>query len=967
MKYIKTLLSLSIATTLTACGGSGGKSLTPPAEKKSTVCLDTNANAVCDAGETSEQVVTWDKENPVATTLTGAPLAYTGENGYIFTAPAGSPKIYAGTTMLNSEMIYNQVITNKTKADAKAYVHGKFGSEPSVEQKKDMADNFKKAIEANPAANRYAVIAAVMNKAMVTPNNIKNITVSAQDISAASVPALAKIDIAGSFSKNNDDEIQRQKDLGWVDAKDAELVSITAKNGKLVGGSHYHNGLTIIDVATKAKTNSPVSIITDSGDDIDSASGASETYIRDVMLSSDATYVYVNIPPKKSSSNTYDTEIMGLYKVKIEADGSIKTIETGIAGGGKRIAIDETESKRLNAIVSMFSVASDDSKVVLLDSEDNLSVYDGNLENELATVETEGFNSITIAGDSVFTTLEDGVSRLSTSNLIETAKVTLEFGPDMLVVSEDGAKLIAYAKGNLAVINLADNSVNASAISFNADSIALSANGNKLALSGEDETSIIILNLMVPGFPVQGKYDASSEAITFIGNDKLAMLDGAKKITILDVSVTTKNNNLVAKIKSAKEGLNENTINGGRLFNAVLEDVFLSDKHEDIAISWSSTVNASYLNIDNGTVTRPEIGMSDATGKLTAALSASFRGQDETDSKEINIIIPKHVPETEVTKSIPLSDDFEKHGGYMDTNSGGLLATLFTEERDDNEIGGIFILKSDGDDFDFYVGDTDISDGETYHKYDEKGDGIAVAFTKENQVTVVSTGGFIYRYTINAANDMTKSQKIAVEGQILSAGFNEAKTKLGILTLKDGNNITRIYDIDNNGTIMFNKNIAMQALDYDEKMTINNDASIVFAISGGEENIVNSQKGNIHTSHTSAVEFKGLTYLNNTLYVTDKAGIINAFTNGDLSQNKRTQALHQGRIYTLKEAAGKLFVFIYDKKSDGGISILNKNTFEELHFIPANSLRRGEVSPDGKSVYYFQRNKPKNLSYINLP
>ena len=70
----------------------------------------------------------------------------------------------------------------------------------------------------------------------------------------------------------------------------------------------------------------------------------------------------------------------------------------------------------------------------------------------------------------------------------------------------------------------------------------------------------------------------------------------------------------------------------------------------------------------------------------------------------------------------------------------------------------------------------------------------------------------------------------------------------------------------------------------------------------------------------------------------------------------------------IKEVGEKLYIFLYTKNIvDGGVSIVNKETLEELNFIPSKTAYRGAVSADGKSVYFFSFTKPRTLNYTKLP
>ena len=460
---------------------------------------------------------------------------------------------------------------------------------------------------------------------------------------------------------------------------------------------------------------------------------------------------------------------------------------------------------------------------------------------------------------------------------------------------------------------------------------------------------------------MQGKYQASSEAVSFIGNDKLAIGTSAG-VSVLDIVTSTKNNNLSTKIETAKDGLSTNAMNNGHYFNTVVKDMNLPSAYENIGITWVESGLSSNINLADGAVTRPE--GADVSGELKASLKGSFRGKQVTGTKDIAVTVKKVVPTVAVTSTIELTNDFR--GGYMSAGANGKVASLNKE----GSKGGIYILESDATSLNFFVGDNNDSDGKKYHEFGGEEDGIAVGYTKDNQVVAVTTLGNIYRYTVNAKDDMTESQKIVqAEGiSTKSAIFNASKTKLALLTYNASDEFTtKIYDISADGTVVFSNDIAMEKLTYNGEIAMTEDASIIYTRSEGD--VLNAQNGTAHTSHVIGERIRGIYYVNNTLYSASSTGKLTAFADGDLSKSGTvSDTAHNGRTYMIKEVGEKLYIFLYTKNIvDGGVSIVNKETLEELNFIPSKTAYRGAVSADGKSVYFFSFTKPRTLNYTKLP
>ena len=992
MNYKDSMISIALASLLVGCGSSDKPKETQNPNSSPTtskVCLDVNMNAICDAGETFKEVPVWDGNGDtkiaVDASLTGSPLAYNGVNGYIFTAPAGSTDIYAGTTMKNNELIYNQIIEEKTGALAKAYVHPHFASgAPSSANKKAIADAVKANIKAHPNESRYAVIAAVMNKlfaASSAPADIAGISVTAEDIVSADVPSLAVVNIALDFDKDILSDIEAMNtdsSQKWKDAKDTEFRYLSSKNGKLIGGTKEHNGLAVVDMSEKTISFTPVSVITDAAhhersSSVDAQSGPSEPSMKGAVLTSDGASVYFNVPSKTDESNV---NILGLFKADIAADGSISTDTTTLPNGSGEIIV--TDGKRLNnKTVKKFSLANDDSKVVVYDSDKNLYLYDANLENILGQtddVSVENITAIAASKTNVFTASKDSneiTIRGVTDALAPTATIDIGFSAHGIVINSDATMMAAFTKGhdnngvtNIAIVDLSNNEVmNSGETAFISDGVAFSPNFKKAVLFGHEEDATKILNLDVKGFGVEGLYAQGARAATFVDNDKLAITDGDKTISLIDVTTTTKNLNLARKIELAKNGLNKDSINAGGYLDAVIKDISLNPTYENINIAWSESGLSTNIVLPEGNVTR---GASDVVGTLTASLSATFRDANENGNKDLNITIRKDSPTTDVTSTLDLNNNFR--GGYMSVGANGKVVSV----NKDGDEGGIYILNSDDTTLSFYVGDMNASnDNETYHKFGEKEDGLAVAYTKKDQVVAVTNIGNIYRYTINGENTITETQKITLATGMTpkSAVFNSTSTKLAVLISDaSANYTTKIYDIAVDGTVTLNSDVAMEKLVYDSEIAIKDDASVIYTRSEGD--VVNAQEGTTHTSHTINEKIRGLFYVNDTLYSTDSIGKLRVFAGGDLSSYTEHTVGHNGRGYMIKEAGDKLYIFLYSGRDtiDGGVSIVNKTTLEEERFIPAKKAYRGAVSADGKDVYFFSYDKaPRSLNFTRLP
>ncbi len=999
MKFKKTLISVAVAVVLSGCSSDDNDSpQQDPVEKNSLVCLDANANAKCDAGETSEKVITW-SDSAVSTTLTSSAvaLAYEGDDGLAFTAPAGSAEVSPATTLLTSELIYNQIIDSKTTVAVDSYLNTKLGGALSAAHQKDFATALKAAFDANPAADRYAVIAAVTNKAVALgADGLENITVNAADITAADLPSLSELAITESLSKNVDDTITQQDVDGWIHAGDASISVLTAANGKVIGGHHYHNALTVIDVATGSVTYTPVSTISDSGHGVDSSTGASENYLREVTANADGSYVYVNIPPKNLSSSSADEGTYGLYKIKLEADDSIATV---VDATGLMHTVDETNSKRLAVKLKAFAVSQDDSQVATYDGDEFLTVYDGDLSNPGASVLIEGIQAFAVSANTAFVVTNNAeditkgdIALLAVDTLTGTETITLDFVPQELRLNIDASKLVAFNHGHdnngtmtIAVIDLADNSViDTGVVAVTSDTAAVSPDFSRMAIVGHEENRLLIVNLTVPDFSVQNVRDLAYNArdVAFISNSQLAITNERNSMAVLDIATTTDNISLAAKTQLALGGLNRASINGGGYFDAVITDVTLSKKFENVAISWSADSSLS-TNLDaaDGSIVRPAADAVDVAGVLTANTSVSFRDDTVEGSKNFDLTlrkIPAPLPAAAIVQTASNSAQ------YMAANYEGdiMVAPVRFENTNGDRVYGFNALN-------MVAGQPVITTGtaDTPKTYldTETLVGVGIiekpgqAYALGVSASVGETGqARIFTVAMDATGLMADVETNAVDigaGSPLKVGLNSAQTLAGVMVgFEDGSFITEIYSFSDTGVVTLDKTINMTAAEYKSygPPAINDDASRVYQRDG--DNVIMTSADGSTTATAAVEEIARVWYYNGRVFVNTYDGNIVSF-NDSLEESSRLifSTGTGGRMYggVGREFNGTDYLYIplqqasdidSNRESDlNGIyqlEILADGSLKEIAFSKkVEGADRMAVSGDGGTVFFSYRDR----------
>lgn len=986
---ISLILASSIAT-LSGCSSSddsGGNSL---------VCLDANANAQCDSGEESKSIATWE-DAAVSTSLSDSsiPLAYKGEDGRTLTAPAGSSSVSPATTMLASEIFYNQLIDSKDTDSAKTYLVGVFGAELSAAQEADYSDAIETAIAANPTENRHAVIAAVTEKAIVSGlDGLKDIAVNAEDVAQASYPSLEELALAETLSLDVEDKIEEQSANGWIDAGDASIRVLSAANGKIIGGSHYHNALTVIDVDANTVVFTSVNVLSDAGHSVDSESGPSENYLRDVVFNADATAAYVNIAPKSLSSTNFHEAGYGLYKVAIESDDSIKTTTSGTS-----TVIDESVSTRVAVKISSFVVSGDGSKVITYNESDSLmSAYDADLNPIGSAVEIADVEAYAASAESVYivqANAEDAtkadITKLAADTLTGSETFTLDFVPAEMRLNEDGTKLLAFNHGHdhnsimtIAVVQLSDLSVEQGTAKVTSDTAAISPDFTMLAAVGHEDDRVVIVNLSVPGFSVQSAHqlDFNARDVAFLNNEQIALPNEANSLAVLDISKTGKNINLEAKSALALENLNYSTINGGGLFSAVISDVALSSSYENVAITWSETGLTGSLDATNGAVTRPTMESVDVSGTLTANTSASFRGETVEDSKDFALTVRKEPALLPEPVAVQTADNSSQ---YMASNNDGdiMIAPVRFENADEVNVYGFIGVKVNNGQPSISTGTAELP--KTYRDTESLvGVGITGSYAIGVSAALGDTGqARIFTASLNGNGVMNDSETSSVDitsGEPLKVGFNPDQDLAAVMIQKEDESfITEIYAIDGSGSLSLVNTIVNAAAEYKTygPPAITDDASMTYQRDG--ESVVMTSADGQTTASAVVIEIARVWYYKGVVFVNTYEGNIVTFNeNLDESSRKIFSTGTGGRMYG---AAGRTLNgtdYLYipvrssaDENVNGiyQLEILSDGSLKEIAFSKdVGGPNRMTVSGDGDTVFYSHSDDDGQwLSVVSIP
>lgn len=979
MSIKNSLISITVATLLIGCGGSSSSDIEEVveeviADKNSRVCLDVNANSICDSGEEYEEVTNWEAYSSSQSLNTNNyPLAYISENGLILTAAKGSTDISPWTTLVNNEIINNPNVS--TIADAETFLLSELGlsSTPTNLELEVLDGVILKAINANPNENVTAVLSAVAENIIESKSISADVTVTSEDIDELGLTKLATEEL---FSVNVDAEIEAQDAEGWIDANDASIRYISSKGGNIVTGSIYHNALSVVDINNQTIKYNPFATLKSSGHGTkDEVTGASENYLRGLVVSTDGNTIYANVPPKSTSSETKDPNTYGLFKADITSDGTIDF------SSGTTI--------RAKEIFSSFQVSNDDNTIVAYDSENYFIVYNKDLVEQSAeeivnieayAISTDNSTIFTAFNDSDNTEMPNYISRITTSSLaVDTVKIALDFTPDEIIVLSD-TKLLAVDKGDLtiAIVDLTTNTVSSQVtIAMESNAVSVSPSGKYLVAAGHDDAKILVINLEDDSLPLQYtiELENTSRAVSFIDDSTIAYLNDTNSVTLSTLSDTGVVITLEEKFESAISDL-LTEINGG-YYDSIISDLSLAKTKNGFDITWSSTLGTNYLLIDSdnetGTVTRPENDMSNVNGVLSVEVKSIFRGEEVTESKNIDIEIRKKPMMLSAAKYVETG-----RSNYMASNDDGsvLVAPIRFENEAGEDVYGIatYTVNEAGE----------IAEQSTTKLYDTDKEIIGVGVNASNAIGV-SSGS-----TSNTGNPRIFSLAIDTDGNLADTILNEVAITSGepatvewnidqtiasvMIQKEDGTYITEVYNVNAEGAITLSHTIDMGDKEYKSygPAVINEDATKVYQRDGDSVHL--STKDGGLTASKEVNNIARVWYGANRVFVLDYAGTIYSY-NEALEDEKIFSTGTSGRMYgaETRTIEGKNYLFIPVQRSTdelNGIYQLEINsdgTLTEIAF--SNNVYgadRMAVSKDGNTVFYSFTGDERSMAVLQL-
>ena len=779
---------------------------------------------------------------------------------------------------------------------------------------------------------------------------------------------ITKLSLVEKYKVNVNRAIEDQDNEGWLDAKDSSIITLDSKNSFIIGGSKYHNALITVNTKQKIAKHNPFASIKDAGhgkkSKVDATSGASENYLRQVKINLAGDTVYVNIPPKKDNSTTYDVNSFGLFKASILSDGTI----------------EYDNSKKIAIKLSLFDFSNDEKSIIALDKENNLISYDKDL-NELKSVEIENIKTFKISKDNktifaIFTS-SDKKSYLSKINLsdlkLNSEKLDINFEADLILnISSEKILLINKHDMKVAIIDTKTNKIlKEENYGLEVNSADVSADGKYLVYTGHDEKKLVIVSLLSKYLEVQSSInlEESAKAITFVDKNTLAYTNDRNSIRVVTINDSGTLISQNEKFDSLIKDLNK-SINGG-VHNAIIKNINLLKEKFGIQIEWTSTFNKSILNIEDGSVNRPDNNSDSASGKLSAKLSF----KDKNKIEVMNLIIRKKPLILPNAKYVETG-----RSDYMAVSDNGsfVVAPIQYELGDTTKtiLYGVASFKVNTDSS--IEVKTEAKNYGTNEQVTGVGinDDYAIVISKTTEENKYKGRIYSSKITDGVLASNVTSPLLITSGLPQKVEWNSNQTIAGVLIKKeDGKFITEVYKIAASGVITLAHAINMGDKEYKDygPAAINEDGSKVIQRDGDSVHI--SSKTNALIKSKKVENIARVWFGANRIFVNTYSGVIYSYDD-NLENEKVFSTGTNGRMYgaEARNIDGKNYLFVPVQRSDNNLNgiykleILGDGSLEEIAFSNnEEGADRMAVSKDGKTVIFsFTKDKKRQMAALKL-
>ena len=998
-EFLKKSLSISIAmiiaSSLTACGDgsdgaagtAGDKDADGTSYASGLLCIDENNNGECDTDEPSQQ--DFDEttlSNEMKSSKYSSLLELT--DGSLYIAAPGTDTISAYSTIIANEILFNPTVAADS-AQAKTYIDEQLSLATdgitTTTQTEQIRGSIKMGLAMHPHANPLKVVAALVSKFVET--KLFNVTVTADEITSQKIAKRDTSLVGEKFTWEASDGDETPDYIMPLAGRNLTAMTM-----------HYHNRLMVIDTSGDTpviKSNELFANVDGERYAIDATTGASEHRLRGAVSSADGQYVYINIRPADGNDSIGTSDNYGLFRVEIKDDGTFGAHD------------DATTKRFVNAYVGDFSIVGDKVHVEDLDEEVtyilNLDLTDTGevvtqvdaLTATLATLTNieEQFTSadgmylyVATEGDNG---ADNQLHKINTSTGVIDGVATLADIFGTLKFFDDGKQGLAYNSDYATIIDLENMGLTTALVLPSTIHVGEVTADLQYAVFSSVNNAVWVFDLTAIDVGIIASFDVG-ERIRVLGVDEssniFAFGRGFGHVNTLNIGDILTPEQLIAGDAAA---LIAKDINNGKSLDAVIFDLTLAEEVPagyGSTISWSSNVsnintavptNSEELAL--GAVTRPENGIGDQAGTLTADLNFSFRNVSLDANKEFEVSIrqqPLLLPEAQ---TVPTASNSAQ---YPASNVDGdiMLAPVEFENSNGDEVYGFVGINVVGGAPVIVSGTADTP--KTYLETESLvGVGIfgTYGIGVSEAVAVGDDAGQARIFTVamdasGVLADTVTTSIVITSGEPQQVGFNLAQSIAAVIVEKEDDSfVTEIYSLGNAGEISLLNTINMTPASYANygPPQINDDASRVYQRDG--DNVIMTAVDGA-TATVPVDEIARVWFYNDNVFVTTYDGKIVSFNETlDESSKQVFDTGTGGRMYggAGREFNGKNYLYIpmqraadYDSNRESELhgiyqlEIMADGSLKEVAFSQqVEGINRMTVSGDGSTVFTTYRDR----------
>ena len=1016
-RYLAVSLALSSGVFVAGCGGDSAPPPSTAGNKAFTACIDSNINGVCESNEQSEQLTNW---GPTSLRSQVFPLLLKGQ-GMVLTAPIASTEITPWTTLVQSEIAFSPAQTDlqnylKQKLNLQQTGLSATQSQALIESittifKSSSLLSRNRSNQQNVHVNPYQVLAAITDAVI----NSRSFAIDSVDLNKAANRSTIKHHWSA-------EQVSKEA-LKWITPEhDEHAVAVSAVGERALIATKYHNQLILLDTTDNANptilSHAGFAEVNGERYTVDATTGATEHRMRDAVLSHDTKHAYLFVAASRQESPEYKPHLdkgYGLFKANIAADGTISDVDSAQTIRIADKTISDIALSNDNSVIAALRIKDEANVISLFNSE----LIPTGVDIELAIKAT----SFAVSADnqSLFAILphQQALGSILPAQLVEYDTATgeqiqvidIDFDATRVISYDNGHSLALYKKGesNLSLYALKDlSNPRKVEVGITIEKAVIADDQKSLVVSNSANADVVIVNLTAPIPRIETSVSPSAHV------NHLAMARGLLLLPVepgrLDRGVDAFEIKQGAPftlqaIAKADAQLLKNdpdkTINHGLPLDKIVSyDLALSAKllrGAGADIKWASPLTSIVTSGDEqGKVNRPDNSESDEQGILTATLSKSFRGENVTETVELDVNIWKK-PLVPAEADHLITGSLDGGGYYRDVTFNQDASRIAVQLLERQQSIGFQLLEIDqAGKLKYLIGSAQKNaqtpaTGQKYHgDYDAKDIAKGVAYLGEHLIFTLKKGNANATGALQVfdASDTTLAsnggqalfvKQLDFDGEVRSS---QRQGNLLSVHLKLANDSYQLLLVDLTDPASPVIDATIPLLADDSKITVNERADTVY-VQGGASIRKLDITGKELAKVTATGEIRSLTYGKGYVFTGMADG--NLWIYDDNLENAhyfitghgayggkfdKAGAKHgNGRVEKLQVIGD--YLFMHNRyRGLVQLDISNINNISEVLFYGHHNYRRGVVSSDASRVFsFYYEHREENgtsIGYTNL-